>query len=76
MAEVQQEYPPPYSPDYNPIEKSFKQLKSWMKRNVAEQDMFDNFYYLLDWFWICGYRPKGWADVQGNPETVENEDNF
>ena len=28
IAGVQLEYLPPYSPDYNPIEKSFKQLKS------------------------------------------------
>lgn len=25
---IQLEYPPPYSPDYNPIKKSFKVLKS------------------------------------------------
>lgn len=28
MCEVELEYLPPYSPDYNPIKKSFKQLKS------------------------------------------------
>jgi transposase len=28
---IQLEYLPPYSPDYNPIEKTFKVLKSWMK---------------------------------------------
>jgi transposase len=29
---VQLEYLPPYLPEYNPIEKSFKTLKSWIKR--------------------------------------------
>jgi len=27
------EYLPPYSPDYNPIEESFAEMKAWMKRN-------------------------------------------
>jgi transposase len=31
------EYLPSYSPDYNPIEKSFKQLKSWIKRPTGKQ---------------------------------------
>jgi transposase len=89
MYEVQLEYLPPYSPDYNPIEKSFKQLKSWIKRHSAEQDIFDSFYYFLEyaiertmkevdcrsWFWMCGYRPEGWVDAHGNSET-DNVDDF
>ena len=49
MYEVQLEYLPPYSPDYNPIKKSFKQLKSWIKRHSAKQDIFDSFYYFLEY---------------------------
>lgn len=33
---VRIEYLPPYSPDYNPIELSFNQLKAWIKRHVEE----------------------------------------
>ena len=84
MYEVRLEYPPPYSPDYNPIEKSFRQLKSWIKRHSDEQNIFDDFYYLLEyavervlteidcrsWFWMCGYQPEEWCgDAHGHPET-------
>jgi hypothetical protein len=34
---------PPYSPDYNPIENTFKDLKAWIKRNNAMAANFDNF---------------------------------
>lgn len=71
MAEVQLEYMPPYSPDYNSIEKSFKQLKSWIERNADEADISNDFAYFLEyavervlcekdcrsWFWMCGYQP-------------------
>ena len=30
---VRLEFLPPYSPDYNPIEESFAELKAWMKKN-------------------------------------------
>ena len=30
---VHLEFLPPYSPDYNPIEESFAELKAWMKKN-------------------------------------------
>ena len=32
-AGVKLEYLPPYSPDYNPIEESFAELKAWVKKN-------------------------------------------
>jgi len=90
IAGVQLEYLPPYSPDYNPIEKSFKQLKSWIKRHPEEQDIFDDFFCFLEyavervlynvdcrsWFWMCGYRPEGWSDCRGNPETINLDDDF
>lgn len=41
------EYLPPYSPDYNPIERSFKVLKSWIKRHSEEQAEWNNFSYFL-----------------------------
>ena len=31
------QYLPPYSPDYNPIKKSFKVLKSWIKKHLDKQ---------------------------------------
>jgi len=37
---------PPYSPDFNPIESTFKDLKAWIKRNntlVADFDDFSDF---------------------------------
>ena len=37
---------PPYSPDYNPIESTFKDLKAWIKTNyqlAAEFDQFPDF---------------------------------
>jgi len=39
-------YLPPYSPDLNPIESSFAQLKAWIKKNrelVFEFQEFDDF---------------------------------
>ena len=32
-------YLPPYSPDLNPIEQSFSQLKKWMRRNQRMADL-------------------------------------
>ena len=63
------EYLPPYSPDYNPIERSFKVLKSWIKKHACQQDNwveFRNFLeyavrsscYSIDcrsWYRKCGY---------------------
>jgi transposase len=63
------EYLPPYSPDYNPIEKSFKQLKGWIKRHADDADIFNEFDAFLhyavqctcceidcrSWFRSCGY---------------------
>jgi transposase len=37
---------PPYSPDFNPIEATFKDLKAWIKRNyrlAADFEDFGNF---------------------------------
>ena len=65
------EYLPPYSPDFNPIEKSFKVLKSWIKRNYKVAEYFKDYSYFLyyavqqacyynvdarPWFVMCGYR--------------------
>ncbi|KAG9185041.1 hypothetical protein G6011_02988 [Alternaria panax] len=43
------EYLPPYSPDYNPVERSFKVLKSWIKRHLDEQAEWNNFSYFLEY---------------------------
>jgi transposase len=42
-AGVRLEYLLLYSPDYNPIEKSFKQLKGWIKRHADEAEIFSEF---------------------------------
>jgi len=36
-------YLPPYSPDYNPIEGSFHDLKAWIRRNRVLATQFDDF---------------------------------
>jgi transposase len=42
-------YLPPYSPDYNPIEQSFKKLKSWLRRHSQEANMYVHYGYFLDY---------------------------
>ena len=39
---------PPYSPDYNPIEATFKDLKAWIKRNYKLAEDFEDFGSFLD----------------------------
>ena len=34
---------PPYSPDYNPIEEAFAELKAWMRKNYLLQNNYDEF---------------------------------
>lgn len=48
QAGIMIEYLPPYSPDYNPIEQSFKVMKSWMKRNNEKAEIFSDFGYFLE----------------------------
>jgi len=38
---------PLYSPNFNPIEKAFTELKQWLKRNYLLTDTDDNFQGLL-----------------------------
>lgn len=38
---VRLEFLPPYSPDYNPIEESFAELKAWMRKYRDLADSFD-----------------------------------
>lgn len=37
------EYLPPYSPDYNPIEEAFAELKQWLKKNYMLADAYESF---------------------------------
>ena len=46
---IQLEYLPPYSPDYNLIEKSFKVLKSWMKKHSDEQAAWQQFRSFMEY---------------------------
>lgn len=41
-------YLPPYSPDMNPIEQSFSQLKAWMRKNQRLAGMIGSFKLFLD----------------------------
>jgi transposase len=69
-------YLPPYSPDFNPIEQSFNQIKMWMRKNRGYLQDFEEFF---DWaleqfnitgnpgshFWICGYTNRDPGSVGG-----------
>ncbi|KAF1940149.1 hypothetical protein EJ02DRAFT_350670, partial [Clathrospora elynae] len=39
---------PPYSPDFNPIEQTFRMLKSWLRRNYWLMESFDNLSSFLE----------------------------
>lgn len=68
---VRLEYPPPYLPDYNPVKRNFKVLKSWIEKNWRDAEHFDEYSHFpfyaikqaccgddLDaraWFTMCGY---------------------
>ena len=41
--QVRLEYLPPYSPDFNPIEEAFAELKAWMKKNYVLAEGFESF---------------------------------
>ncbi|TMI82169.1 MAG: hypothetical protein E6H10_10120 [Bacteroidetes bacterium] len=47
-AEVILEFLPPYSPDMNPIEEAFAEMKAWMKRNNELQSTYDDFTKFLE----------------------------
>lgn len=34
---------PPYSPDFNPIEEAFAELKAWLKKNRTLVDGYETF---------------------------------
>jgi len=55
---------PPYSPDYNPIEATFGDLKTWIKRNYMLATDFEDFGNFLD-FAVC-QACKGGANVKGH----------
>jgi transposase len=42
-ANVKLEYLPPYSPDFNPIEEAFAELKAWIRRNNALVEAYESF---------------------------------
>jgi hypothetical protein len=47
-AGVQLKYLPPYSPDFNPIEEAFAELKAWIKRNNELAEAYDTFEGFID----------------------------
>ena len=47
-AGIKLEYLPPYSPDFNPIEEAFAELKAWIRRNYVLADGFESFDLFLN----------------------------
>ena len=37
------EFLPPYSPDFNPIEEAFAEMKAWMRKNIELQGLLERF---------------------------------
>lgn len=48
MADLVLEYLPPYSPDLNPIEEAFAEMKKWMRKNNELQAGYDDFNAFLE----------------------------
>jgi transposase len=48
-ASIAIEFLPPYCPEFNPIEHSFHDLKSWIRRNIAAAADFEDFGAFLRW---------------------------
>lgn len=42
------EYLPPYSPDFNPIEEAFAEMKAWMRKNQSLQVTYEHFEGFLE----------------------------
>ena len=79
---------PPYSPDLNPIEEAFAQLKAWVQKNRSMADNFDTYEGFLrcalealkmrakGHFWRCRIGrilPRDDVDMQGD-FADDNED--
>jgi transposase len=47
-AGIRLEYLPSYSLDFNPIEKAFAELKTWIKKNYALMKVYDTFDQFLE----------------------------
>ena len=47
-AGVRLEFLPPYSPDYNPIEEAFAELKAWIRKNYMLAETYDSFDQFLE----------------------------
>ena len=47
-AQIRLEYLPPDSPDFNPIEEAFAELKAWMKKNYMLAEGFESLKGFID----------------------------
>ena len=47
-AGVMLEFLPPYSPDFNPIEEAFAEMKAWMRKNYILQESYETFEGFLE----------------------------
>ena len=50
-------YLPPYSPDFNPIEEAFSQLKAWIQKNRLLASQFETFEGFL-WLGLQSLKDK------------------
>ena len=48
MTGVQLEYLPPYSPDFNPIEEAFVELRQWIRLNYMMADNDNSYQAFLE----------------------------
>ena len=42
------EFLPPYSPNFNPIEEAFAEMKAWMRKNYTLQEICETFEGFLE----------------------------
>jgi transposase len=73
---VRLEYLPLYSTDYNPIERSFKVLESWMKKHRQEQEEWLNFRFFLELAVFNSYYDidcRSWCKRCGYPGVDDRE---
>ena len=57
-AGVRLEFLPPYSPDYNPIEEAFAELKAWIRKNYMLAETYNSFDQFLEaGLWSMSRKP-------------------
>ena len=65
------EFLPPYSPDFNPIEATFKDLKAWIRRNYTLASNFNSFDIFLEFVISQAYRVNAKAHFKNAGYVVD-----